>query len=152
MISLGLSLSSQIIWKVLGRDEPFVAEDSIADQFLVAGECYLDNIILLLDRVLCYVRHAFPHRSLNLKKIEPVLPPVFARCPLLRQPFGDHCVLIALMPNPHDLVICFFGVCRVLQNGVSVCFLSRIVMVHIDDPGTATRREASRRHCHLHLE
>lgn len=47
---------------------PFVAEDSIADQFQVAGECYLDNIILLLDRVLCYVRYTFSHRSLNLKK------------------------------------------------------------------------------------
>lgn len=95
---------------------PFVAEDSIADQFQVAGECYLDNIILLLDRVLCYVRYTFSHRSLNFKKkkIEPILPPVFARCPLLRQPFVDHCVLIALMPNPHDLVICFFGVCTVL--------------------------------------
>lgn len=67
VISLGLSLSSQIIRKVPGRDEPFVAADSIAEQFQVASERYLDNIILLLDRLLCYVRCAFSHKSLNLK-------------------------------------------------------------------------------------
>lgn len=63
-LPLQLSLSSQIMWKVPGRHQSFIAVDcsKIGEQLQVHRELYLASLTLLLHRTPCCVRYTFSHK------------------------------------------------------------------------------------------
>lgn len=94
-LPLELSLSSQIMWKVPGRQLSFIADDysTIAEQFQVASERCLASLTLLLHTAPCYVRYTFSHKfQAEFKKV--ILLSAFVWCPVQ---ITSHCIKI---PNP----------------------------------------------------